>query len=65
MKPPKITPTVRLTNISDMCLIIKEVSEALIQAGADIEYIARFKKEAFEDYKTVILTCYDYVNVAD
>ncbi|MBF0231095.1 MAG: hypothetical protein HQK63_16115 [Desulfamplus sp.] len=65
MKSPKITPTVRLTNISDMCSIIKEVSEALIQAGADDDYIERFKTDALYDYKTVILTACEYVHVAD
>ncbi|MBF0231260.1 MAG: hypothetical protein HQK63_16980 [Desulfamplus sp.] len=65
MKSPEVAPTVKLTNISDICLIIKEVSEALMQAGADDDYIERFKTDALYDYKTVILTACEYVHVAD
>jgi hypothetical protein len=65
MKPPKVRPTVRLKNQADMFLIISQVVDALKTAGADEDYVRRFKTDALYDYKTVIFTCYEYVNIAD
>lgn len=64
MKPPN-RPVVRLRNQSDMMLVISQVSDALKTAGADQDYITRFKQEALDDYKTVILTCYEYADIID
>ena len=65
MKPPSIRPVVQLKNQADMFLIISQVVDALKIAGADDDYVRRFKREAFQDYKEVLLTSYDYVDVAD
>ena len=48
-----------------MSLIVAEVSNALNIAGADIDYITRFKREALNDYKAVLLTCYEYADIID
>ena len=65
MKPPKKRPTVRLNNHADMFLVISQISDALFKEGADQDYVKRFKKEALDDYKTVILTCYEYADIID
>ena len=64
MKPPN-RPVVRIRNTTDMMLVISVVSDALKTAGADHDYIKRFKREALDDYKTVILTCYEYADICN
>lgn len=65
MIPPRHRPVVQLKNQYDMSLIVAEVSDALNIAGADIDYITRFKREALNDYKAVLLTCYEYADIID
>lgn len=65
MIPPKHRPLVRLRNTTDMLLVISQVSKALDKAGADENFIQQFKKDALHDYKTLLLTCYEYVDIID
>ena len=64
MTPPKHRPVVRLRNTTDTFLVISQVSDALSKEGADQDYITRFKREAL-DYKTLLLTCYEYADIID
>ena len=65
MKAPKIKPDVQLSSQDgNAFFIIGGVIKALKKAGADQEYIDKYKDEAMSgDYDNVLTTTMEYVNV--
>ena len=65
MKAPEIKPEVQLSGEDGNAFaIIGTVMKALKRAGADQEYVDKYKKEAMSgDYDNVLTTSMDYVDV--
>ena len=65
MKGPSTKPTVKLTGQDGNAFsIMGRVKKALMQAGADKEYIDKFLKEATSgDYDNLLVVSMEYVNV--
>lgn len=66
MKPPEYKPEVKLTGRNgNAFLIMRYSSKALQQAGADEEYIEKYKEEAMSgDYDHLLQITMRYVDVA-
>ncbi len=65
MKGPLTKPTVKLVGEDGNAFsIMGRVKKALIQAGADKEYIDKYLKEATSgDYDHLLVVSMEYVNV--
>lgn len=65
MKAPEIKPEVQLSGEDGNAFsIIGTVMKALRRAGADEEYVDKYKKEAMSgDYDNVLTTSMEYVEV--
>ena len=65
MKGPLTKPTVKLiVNNGNAFSIMGRVKKALMQAGADKEYIDKYLKEAISgDYDHLLVVSMEYVNV--
>ena len=65
MKEPKIIPEIKLNgNNGDSFLILSKVTEELIKAGADKEYVEKYLNEATAgDYEHLLGVTMKYVDV--
>ena len=65
MKGPQTKPTVKLTGHDGNAFsIMGRVKKALMQAGADKEYVDKYLKEAISgDYDHLLVVSMEYVNI--
>ena len=65
MKEPLTKPTVKLIGQDgNACSIMGRVKKALMQAGADKEYVDKYLKEAtLGDYDHLLVVSMEYVDV--
>jgi hypothetical protein len=65
MTGPNIKPTVKLIDTNGYALaIIGRVKKALLDAGADKEYVLKYQNDAMSgDYNNLLCVTMDYVHV--